>query len=198
MPSLRELLAGDPVVVAPLLLGKILSVGGTSGRIAEVEAYRGGEDPASHAFRGRSKRNATMFGPPGHLYVYFSYGMHYCCNVVCQPEGVAGAVLVRALAPLAGLEEMSRRRLRAKSERDLCSGPGKLCQALGIDHSFDGLDLLSGSGPVRLSGDGSVRAAAIGSGPRIGLAPGLATAGEPWRFFLVGDPNVSRRASPDG
>jgi DNA-3-methyladenine glycosylase len=198
-------LAGDPVVVAPLLLNKVLVVGDpghpgdpghgggpVSGRIVEVEAYRGADDPASHAFRGPTTRNSVMFGPPGHLYVYFTYGMHHCCNVVCRPEGVAGAVLVRALAPRTGLEEMRSRRPLARRDRDLCSGPGKLCQALGLDRSFDGTDLLSASSRMRLLDDGSGPPVEFATGPRIGLSAKLATAAEPWRFWVVGEPNVSR------
>ncbi len=163
-----------------------------AGRIVEVEAYRGPDDPASHAFRGRTKRNIAMFGPPGLLYVYFTYGMHFCCNIVCRPEGTAGAVLVRALSPLRGTDVMAARRPRARSERDLCSGPGKLCQALGIDRSFDGCDLLNLASPVRLESDGWTAAADIVAGPRIGLSSSLSSVGEPWRFHLAGDPNVSR------
>jgi DNA-3-methyladenine glycosylase len=133
-----------------------------------------------------------MFGPPGHLYVYFTYGMHHCCNIVCRPEGVAGAVLVRALAPLSGLDEMRSRRLRARRDEDLCSGPGKLCQALGLDRSFDGADLLARSSAVRLLDGGAAAPELIASGPRIGISRDLVTAAEPWRFWLAGDPNVSR------
>jgi DNA-3-methyladenine glycosylase len=111
----RSSLGRDPLLVAPQLLGKLLQRGQLVARIVEVEAYRGADDDASHAFRGRTKRNATMFGPPGHLYVYFTYGMHYCANVVCCREGEAGAVLLRALAPLAGLEEMAERRSLPRS-----------------------------------------------------------------------------------
>jgi len=187
-------LASDPVEVAPLLLNKVLTCGPVSGRIVEVEAYKGSEDPASHAFRGESARNAVMFGPPGHLYVYFSYGMHHCCNVVCRPAGVAGAVLVRALAPTSGLEVMRRRRPHAERDRDLCSGPGKLCQALGLNRDFDGLDLLSSASTVRLLDDGrpAPTAGELGSGPRIGISAELTSAAEPWRFWVVGDANVSR------
>lgn len=180
--------------MAPLLLNKVLSCDSVSGRIVEVEAYRGREDPASHAFRGRTARNGVMFGPPGYLYVYFTYGMYFCCNVVCEREGVAGAVLIRALAPLSGIEEMRVRRPRAHSERDLCSGPGKLCQALAIDRRFDGVDLLSPAAEVRLLDDGvgPPTEADLLFGPRIGISAQLTTALEPWRFFVRGDPNVSR------
>jgi DNA-3-methyladenine glycosylase len=191
---LRQLLASDPVEVAPQLLNKVLACGPVSGRIVEVEAYRGSEDAASHAFRGRTARNAVMFGPPGHLYVYFTYGMHHCCNVVCRPEGVAGAVLIRALAPLTGLESMVSRRPAQRRDRDLCSGPGKLCQALGLDRLHDGVDLLAASSSVRLLDDGTVPPAVVdvAAGPRVGISAQLSTAAEPWRFWVAGDPNVSR------
>jgi DNA-3-methyladenine glycosylase len=190
------MLAGDPVVVAPLLLNKVLVAGYLSvpvaGRIVEVEAYRGFDDPASHAFRGPTPRNSVMFGPPGHLYVYLSYGVHYCCNVVCRPEGVPGAVLIRALAPLTGLDVMRSRRTAARADRDLCSGPGKLCQALGLDRTFDGADVLAASSAVRLVDDGAGTSAEIDAGPRVGISARLATAAEPWRFWIPADPNVSR------
>ena len=180
--------------MAPLLLGTVLTCGDASGRIVEVEAYRGSEDAASHAFRGQTARNGVMFGPPGHLYVYFTYGMHHCCNVVCRPLAVAGAVLLRALAPLGGRAEMRSRRPRAHADRDLCSGPGKLCQALGLSRAHDGVDLLSPGSPVRLYDDGCGGEGQwdIACGPRIGISADLASAAEPWRFWLSGDPNVSR------
>jgi DNA-3-methyladenine glycosylase len=204
----RSDLVADPVVVAPRLLGLVLVThcGGreltlTAGRIVEVEAYRGAADPASHAFRGQSARNRTMFGRAGLLYVYLSYGVHFCCNIVCGPEKTAAAVLVRALEPLAGIDTMRERR-RARpgwKVRDLCSGPGKLAQALGIDRADDGADLLSNAARVRLVADGDSRRppAAISSGPRIGIAQSLPTAREPWRFFLTGNPHVSR-GQPSG
>lgn len=197
LPSLRSLLAGDPVEVAPLLLNKVLAHGAVSGRIVEVEAYRGGSDPASHAYRGMTQRNKAMFGRPGLVYVYFTYGMHHCCNVVCWPEGTAGAVLVRALAPLEGLELMRARRPRAAVDRLLCSGPARLCEALGIDRSADGVDLLDPASPVRLVDDGMAPpdGTELGRGPRIGISQEPA-ATEPWRFFVRGDPNLSRRDLP--
>jgi DNA-3-methyladenine glycosylase len=124
--------------------------------------------------------------------VYFTYGMHFCCNIVCRPRGVAGAVLLRALAPLTGLDEMRSRRLRARRDRDLCSGPGKLCQALGLDRTFDGADVLAASSAVRLVDDGAGTSAEIDAGPRVGISARLATAAEPWRFWIPADPNVSR------
>ena len=192
--SLRELLGGDPVEVAPFLLGKLLVAGAAGGRIVEVEAYRGAADPASHAYRGLTARNRSMFGAPGLAYVYLSYGLHHCCNIVCWPEGTAGAVLVRALAPATGLAEMRARRPASQLEEDLCSGPGKLCQALGIDRRHDGEDLLAETSPVRLLDDG-FEVHDVRRGPRIGLGSHLASAGEPWRYFVPSDLNVSRRRS---
>ena len=186
-----ELLAGDPLEVAPRLLNTLLVRGERVVRLGGVEAYRGIEDPASHAYRGPTARNATMYGPPGRLYVYFTYGMHWCANVVCGPESVAGAVLLRAGAPVAGLEAMWAARPAARRERDLCSGPAKLCQALGVTGALDGADLLGGDLGVRLCTDGTEPPATPGIGPRIGIS---VAAEEPWRWWVVGDPNVSVRA----
>jgi DNA-3-methyladenine glycosylase len=186
----------DPRDVAVDLLNKLLIHedpvhGPIGGRIVEAEAYLGaGADPGSHAFRGPGKRNATMFGPPGRLYVYFTYGMHWCSNVVCNPSGGGGAVLMRALAPLVGLDVMWARRPKARRERDLCSGPARLCQALGLTGDLDGADLASG--PVRLLDDGTPPPSEPGNSVRIGLSPGKGD-DSPWRWFVTGDPNVSRR-----
>jgi DNA-3-methyladenine glycosylase len=152
-----------------------------------VEAYLGQLDPGSHAYRGRTARNATMFGPPGHLYVYFTYGMHYCANVVCGDPDEAGAVLLRALAPVKGLDAMRLRRPAARADRQLCSGPARLTQALGLDRRHDGVDLLRG--PVRLLDDGVPPPEAPGVSRRIGLTAGAEHA---WRWYVTGDPNVSR------
>ncbi|MGH9109598.1 MAG: DNA-3-methyladenine glycosylase [Acidimicrobiales bacterium] len=184
-------LAGDPLDVAPTLLGKLLVCGDRAGRIVEVEAYRGGQDPASHAFRGPTARNATMFGPPGHLYVYFTYGMHWCANVVCWPEGTAGAVLLRALSPVGGVEAMWAARRAARTERDLCSGPAKLCQALGITGAMDGADLYRPAGEVSLLDDGVPPPDEPAQGVRVGLRH---AADRPWRWWVPGDPHVSRAA----
>jgi DNA-3-methyladenine glycosylase len=176
--------------VAPRLLGAELRRGAVAGRIVEVEAYGGPDDPASHAYRGCTPRNGSMFGPPGTLYVYRSYGIHWCANVVCGAEGEATAVLVRALAPLDGLETMRARRPAARTERHLCSGPGKLAQALGLTGADDGIDLLAPDGAVGLRWSGrSITPARIRSGPRIGISVAV---DQPWRFWVAGDPNVSR------
>ncbi|HZR14772.1 MAG TPA: DNA-3-methyladenine glycosylase [Acidimicrobiia bacterium] len=190
----RSFFADDALDVAPQLLNKLLVHDDPSGerlavRLVEVEAYRGAEDPGSHAYRGMTPRNRTMFGPAGHLYVYFSYGAHWCMNVVCGPDGVASAVLLRAGAPVEGIELMRKRRVRARRDRDLCSGPGKLTQALGIDRSFDGADLVRGA--LRVVDDGVPPPSRPGVSTRVGLGAGRGET-HPWRFFVSGDPNVSR------
>jgi DNA-3-methyladenine glycosylase len=185
----RSFYGRDAMAVAPDLLNKVLVAGGCAGRIVEVEAYRGGEDPAAHSYRGRTARNATMFGPPGHLYVYFSYGVHWCANAVCMPDGVPQAVLLRALAPVAGIDVMHERRPAARRRRDLCSGPGRLCQALGIDRSHDGANLVTGAGGVTVLDDGVPPPSRPGRGPRIGISKAVEHA---WRWWVDGDENVSR------
>lgn len=190
----------DVRLLAPDLLNKLLVhqdpvAGRLVVRIVEVEAYAGDDDAGSHAFRGRTARNATMFGPPGHLYVYFTYGMHWCANVVAGERGAPGAVLVRAGAPVAGIETMQSRRPTARRDRELCSGPARLTQALGIDGSFDGVDLTRG--PVRILDDGVVPPGVPGISARIGLAQGRGHE-HPWRFFVPGDPNVSRARPSSG
>lgn len=169
--------------VAPDLIGVTLLVDGVGGRIVEVEAYDH-EDPASHGFRGRTDRNASMFGPPGHAYVYRSYGIHWCLNVVCEEVGVANAVLLRALEPTRGLEQMRARR-GLEDERLLCSGPGRLCQALSVTREHDGLpldrppfELLAGDSPVD-----------VVNGPRIGITR---AAELPWRYAEAGSRFLSR------
>jgi DNA-3-methyladenine glycosylase len=158
--------------------------GERSGRIVETEAYLGTDDPAAHSYRGPTKRNATMWSEPGHLYVYFSYGVHWCCNPVC---GEGRAVLLRALAPLTGIEAMAAARGR---ERDLANGPGKLTQALGISGDDDGADLVSGDRGITIVDDGVRPPPEPVVATRVGITKAAA---EPWRFYVPGEPNVSRR-----
>jgi DNA-3-methyladenine glycosylase len=182
----------DPRDVAPELLNKVLVRGRRRARIVEVEAYCGGEDPGSHAFRGKTNRNATMFGPPGHLYVYFTYGMHWCMNAVTGDIGEGVAVLLRAGAPLDGIDELWLERPKAKRERDLLSGPAKLCQGFGVTGVDDGADIVTGRDRgIRIVDDGTPPPASPGNGVRIGLAIGKGDA-HPWRWWVPGDPNVSR------
>ena len=188
-PLPRPFYGRDPREVAPELLNKVLVRGGRSGRIVEVEAYVGTEDPGSHAYRGRTRRNATMFGPPGLLYVYFSYGVHWCANAVCGEDGQGVAVLLRALAPLSGLEEMRAARPRARRDRDLCNGPGKLCQALGVTGEDDGADLVTGDRQVVIVDDAVPPPGAPAVTTRVGLSAG---ADAPWRWYVPGQPHVSR------
>lgn len=198
---LAVLLRSRPRDVAPRLLGLLLEAetddrGPVSGRIVEVEAYEGSNDPASHAFSGPSTRTQVMFGPPGRLYVYRSYGIHWCANVVCGPDGSAGAVLLRAVEPVEGISRMWSRRPKARTEADLGSGPGKLCAALAISGEHYGVDLLNPRSPVRLvqayrrhpMGDRG-HADRVVSGPRIGISQATE---RPWRFALADSPHLSR------
>ncbi len=169
--------------MAPDLIGVTLLFDGVGGRIVEVEAYDQ-EDPASHAYRGRTGRNEAMFGPPGHAYVYRSYGVHWCLNLVCGAEGVPEAALIRALEPTHGIEQQRRRR-GAKELRALCSGPGKLCQALGITRDHDGLPL--DHSPFRLEPRRDVPE--IVTAPRIGITRATELS---WRYLEAGSPYVSR------
>jgi DNA-3-methyladenine glycosylase len=169
--------------VAPELVGAELYVDGVGGVIVEVEAYDQ-EDPAAHSYRGRTERTRSMFGPPGHAYVYRSYGVHWCLNFVCEPEGVASAVLIRALEPLAGLELMQERR-GLESPRLLCAGPGRLCQALGVTGEHDGLPLDEPPFELRPRR----RDVELVVGPRIGITR---AAERPWRYGLAGSPFLSR------
>jgi DNA-3-methyladenine glycosylase len=179
----RDFFARSVHEVAPELVGATLLVGGAGGTIVEVEAYDG-EDPASHGFRGETERNRSMFGPPGHAYVYRSYGIHWCLNLVCDEPGRAEAVLVRALEPAHGLDAM-----RARRNQDdpllLCSGPGRLCQALGITGVHDGLPL--DRPPFRL--EPAPARARVVAGPRIGITR---AAERPWRYGLEGSRFLSR------
>ncbi|MGK2349370.1 DNA-3-methyladenine glycosylase [Actinomyces sp. W5033] len=207
-PEVLALLSGDPVEVGPRLLGARLTATGPEGavtvRLTEVEAYRGEEDPGSHAFRGRTARNASMFASAGTIYVYLTYGMHHCVNLVCGPEGLSRAVLLRAGEVVEGLELARRRRPTARTDRQLAQGPARLCQALGLTRADDG---------ARLGGAGARLAVAppspgcgpeptrIRCGPRTGVSgPGGDGERFPWRFWIDGDPTVSpyRAAAPRG
>jgi DNA-3-methyladenine glycosylase len=190
VPDLRDVLSGPVLEVAPRLLGAVLRHRDVAVRLTEVEAYDGPADPGSHAYRGRTARNDVMFGPAGFLYVYFTYGMHHCCNVVTGPTGTPSAVLLRAGEVVAGVEVARSRRLRS-TDRDLARGPARLCQALGIDLAQNGADLTSGAVILELGEPVST----VSTGPRVGLrgAPD-----RPWRFWVAGDPTVSayRPAKP--
>jgi DNA-3-methyladenine glycosylase len=193
---IREDLAGVSLDLAPALLGAVLVHDGVEGRVAarltEVEAYMGGDDPGSHAFRGRTARTAVMFGPAGHLYVYFTYGMHWCANVVCGPAGAASAVLLRGGEVVAGHEVARRRRPTARRDVELGRGPARLATALGIARDENGADLCASSGRLWLERGDPVAPDAVRTGPRVGVAGagGDATA-FPWRFWLDGEATVS-------
>ncbi|MFG3599472.1 DNA-3-methyladenine glycosylase [Micromonospora chersina] len=189
LSALSDLLAGPVVPAARGLLGCRLTGHGVTVRITEVEAYAGtAGDPASHAHRGRTPRNAVMFGPAGHAYVYFTYGMHWCVNVVTGPDGEAAAVLLRAGEVVDGLDVARERRPAVRRDVDLARGPARLCAALGIDRSVYGADLL-GDGPVRLRPPlAPVPEAAVAAGPRVGVTGAHDV---PWRFWIAGDPTVS-------
>jgi DNA-3-methyladenine glycosylase len=209
----REFFGRPATEVAPDLLGHVLAHAAPDGlvavRLTEVEAYAGSADPASHAYRGRTARNAVMFGPPGHAYVYFTYGMHFCVNVVCLPSGTAQAVLLRAGEIVAGADIARGRRNRSARDiatRDLARGPARLCLALGIDRALDGADVCVPASPLRLGTasapdvadgrpTGQAPRAVVRAGPRVGVRHG---ADAPWRFWLDGEPTVSayRRFSP--
>ena len=197
----RDFFARPSVPVAPELLGLVLEHETEAGLVAveltEVEAYAGASDPASHAYRGKTARNAVMFGPPGHAYVYFTYGMHFCANLVCLgEEGSASAVLLRAGRIIEGEELARTRRTRGPTpvpSRDLARGPARLCQALDIDRSLDGADVCVPESPLRMrwpDASTTIRSAdrKVASGPRVGVSQ---AAEVPWRFWVEGDPTVS-------
>jgi DNA-3-methyladenine glycosylase len=188
----RDWLARRAVDVAPELLGAMITreseQGAVTIRLTEVEAYEGADDPGSHAYRGRTQRNAVMFGRAGHLYVYFTYGMHWCANIVCGPVGVSSAVLMRAGEVVDGVELARKRRHAARKDRDLARGPARLAVALGLNRSDNGADLLDTEGDVRLHAHEGRRPPTM-TGPRVGLANG---ATRPWRFWLDGEPTVSQ------
>ncbi|HEV7955811.1 MAG: DNA-3-methyladenine glycosylase [Microbacteriaceae bacterium] len=183
----RQLLARPSVEVAPLLLGATIRHGAVAVELTEVEAYLGGDDPGSHAFRGRTARNAVMFGEPGRLYTYFSYGMHVCANVVCGPEGTASGVLLRAGRVIEGIDIARSRRNTSKSDRDLARGPARLAVALGITLEHGGTDLAEGDIRLDLGADSTGHAV----GPRTGVSGAGGTEAYPWRFWVPNDPTVS-------
>ncbi|MCS6984071.1 MAG: DNA-3-methyladenine glycosylase [Leptospiraceae bacterium] len=158
------------------------------GRILETEAYHEHGDPACHAHRGKTPRNAVMFGPPGSLYVYFTYGMHYCLNIVCEKEGIAAAVLIRAMEPTHGLEIMKARRGETRALKDYMRGPARVCEALGINLNHNGLSVVDPHSTFFLTRDGYVPPNKIGTSPRIGISRGQHLN---WRFFLKDHPMVS-------
>ncbi|MFL6145257.1 MAG: DNA-3-methyladenine glycosylase [Labedaea sp.] len=200
----RAELAIDPVEAARRLLGCLLESETPEGivrvRLTEVEAYRGGDDPASHCYRGRTARNEVMFGPAGHLYVYFVYGMHFCANVVALTDGVPGAVLLRAGEVVSGVDLATSRRPGARSRTELAKGPARLTGVLGLDRGHNGIDLTQAGSAVRLLAGEPVPEEEIVVGPRVGVAVAIDV---PWRFWLAGSPTVStyrrggtRRRSP--
>jgi DNA-3-methyladenine glycosylase len=180
----RDLLAADAPEVAPMLLNKLLVHGACIGRIGEVEAYRE-DDPASHSYRGRTPRTEVMFGPAGHLYVYFTYGMHYCANVVTGEDGRGAAVLLRAVTPVAGIELMRDRR---NGRPDLTDGPAKLCQAFAIGPAQNGADLCTAT-DIGLYDDGTPPPANPRVGPRVGISKAVDL---PWRWRLPVDQDTVR------
>jgi DNA-3-methyladenine glycosylase len=197
----RDFFHEDVLDVAPSLLGAFISHGAVTVRLTEVEAYAGDEDPGSHAFRGRTPRTAVMFGHPGHLYIYFTYGMHWCANIVCGPEGHASAVLLRAGEVVAGHELAATRRPGIRP-RDWARGPARLTQTLGLGRAQNGLDLCADHGEARVELPSQpVDHRSIRTGPRVGVAgAGGDSTAYPWRFWLDGEPSVSvyRAAKPRG
>ncbi|HSV68308.1 MAG TPA: DNA-3-methyladenine glycosylase [Mycobacteriales bacterium] len=195
----RSFFARAPLPVARDLLGCVVTARGVAVRLTEVEAYAGTADPASHAYRGPTPRSAVMFGPPGHLYVYFVYGMHWCANLVCDGDGGAGAVLLRAGAVVAGEPLAWSRRPAATRHRDLARGPARLAAVLGLSGVDSGADLCGPDAAIRVVAGPPVPESAVRRGPRVGV---VAAAERPWRFWLAGDPTVSgyrpaaRRARP--
>ena len=199
VPLPRPFYEPSAAVVAPRLLGHWLirntSRGLCGGTIVETEAYLAG-DPACHGYAGETARNRSMYGPPGHAYVYFTYGMHFCFNAVCRPRGAAEAVLIRAVAPVIG-EEIMRSNRSAVKERDLTNGPAKLCAALGIDRSLDGVDLCAGASPLFIARNSRQKEFLLQAGPMITTTRiGISRAAErPLRFYLAGSSFISRRTA---
>ncbi|MFJ8196340.1 DNA-3-methyladenine glycosylase [Streptomyces sp. NPDC096152] len=196
-PLPREFFDRPVLEVAPDLLGRVLvrttPAGPIALRLTEVEAYDGPNDPGSHAYRGRTPRNEVMFGPPGHVYVYFTYGMWHCMNLVCGPEGRAAAVLLRAGEIVEGAELARSRRPAARNDKELAKGPARLASALGVDRTLDGTDACTADDtPLRIATGTPFPSTRIRSGPRTGVS-GDGGNGEihPWRFWVADDPTVS-------
>ena len=196
--DLLELLQNPATVVAPFLLGALVRHESPDGpvvvRLTEVEAYLGtavspDPDPGAHSYRGKTNRNAVMFGPPGHLYVYFTYGMHFCANLVCRPEGLSSGCLMRAGEIVEGLELARSRRPTARNDRDLARGPARLTKAMGLNLTHNGIPALGGEVTVTLP-DTPVQN--VRTGPRVGLSGPGGTAEYPWRFWIDGDKTVSQ------
>jgi DNA-3-methyladenine glycosylase len=183
----REFYNRPVLEVARDLLGAVVVHGGVSVRLSEVEAYDGDLDPASHAFRGPTPRNDVMFGPPGHVYVYFTYGMHFCMNLVCGPPGRASAVLLRAGEVVDGVEVAQARRPGAR-HRDLARGPARLTMTMAVDRAVGGSDVTSSAGALQVRAGTPVADSSVCRGPRVGVSTGAET---PWRFWIDGDPTVS-------
>ncbi|WP_055491531.1 DNA-3-methyladenine glycosylase [Streptomyces sp. TP-A0356] len=193
-PLPREFFDRPVLEVAPDLLGRLLVRTTPDGpielRLTEVEAYEGPDDPGSHAYRGRTARNDVMFGPPGHVYVYFTYGMWHCMNLVCGPEGRASAVLLRAGEITEGAELARTRRLSARNDKELAKGPARLATALDVDRALDGTDACAlGETPLRVLTGAAVPSDQVRSGPRTGVAGDGGV--HPWRFWIAHDPTVS-------
>jgi DNA-3-methyladenine glycosylase len=187
----RDLFARDVLDVAPRLLGATVTHAGVTLRLTEVEAYAGAADPGSHAFRGRTPRVEVMFGPPGHLYVYFTYGMHWCANLVCGPHGEASAVLLRAGEVVAGRAVAAARRPGVR-ERDWARGPARLTTTLGLTGTDNGVDGCSGEALV-IEAPTAHLAGRVRTGPRVGVSgPGGDAVAYPWRFWVDGEPTVSQ------
>jgi DNA-3-methyladenine glycosylase len=192
-PLSRAFFNRPAVTVAQQVLNKILaSADGRAGRIVEVEAYVGAIDPASHTYRGKTPRNAVMFGPPGHMYVHFTYGMHWCCNFVSGPEGDGCGVLIRALEPLHGLEDMRVARPQVTRDRDLCRGPARLAQAMGISGVHNGLDMVRADQGFTIVSDGMAPPEDLLGTPRIGISRGKDFL---WRWSVPGSSYVSGTAA---
>ncbi|MDP5227900.1 MULTISPECIES: DNA-3-methyladenine glycosylase [Arthrobacter] len=202
--EIRELLSGDPVELAPRLLGAVIShttpEGTVAVRLTELEAYRGPRDsgfpdPGAHSYRGKTARNAPMFGPPAHLYCYFTYGMHYCVNMVCWPDGRAGGILMRAGVVQDGLELARSRRPSSRKDIQLAQGPARLASCLGLTTAESGRDLLAAPLALAVPRTALMHDAGLGagvrSGPRVGVSGEGGGPAYPWRFWVDGEPSVS-------